>query len=275
MNAEELFRQWPGVDKANADRFLDSPAWVLRTPYAGEEAVIVADRTPSASDWLELDITLDGEPHQLGLADTESFSDLHLLWSRREALPPEVLLALIEKECGAFLQCLENAFRQEVSLKRVCGPLTEDLARRCFRLTGPGADISFALDLSPTMALAWGRARNIDTGHEAVRAMTRPVWAEYAALDLIADEVSRLTTGGALALPDGAEGAWRTEIASDDLVHVYAAEASSVTFAEMADDAWPAVLAAESAPLVLVRNGKQFANGVCTQIGARRFVKIV
>jgi len=276
MNVEELIRAWPGVDKFNAERFLDSPAWRMQTSFAGRDAVVTGCPAETVgTDLLELDIALDGEPHRLGLADSETFPDLHRLWSRRRALPAEVLLALVENECGALLQCLENSFRQELSLRGVADAVPAGTVRRAFRLTDGAGGIAFALDLSPAMALSWGKVRNIDTGHATVRGLVRPAWAEYAALDLIADEEARLVPGGALLLPDVADGTWRTEIATDDLVHVYAAEASQVSFAQMADDDWPAVPAAETGPLVCVKNGRKFADGVLVRVGTRRAVKIV
>ena len=113
MDALELLKTWPGWANAGAETVLASPAWRLSVRF-GEETGVLRLGVEALSDTIDLDITLDGEPHVLSLADSSLYPDLHVLWGTRAGLPPEILLALVEKECGDLFFMLEKSTRRMV-----------------------------------------------------------------------------------------------------------------------------------------------------------------
>jgi len=274
MNAREILKTWPGLDKANAATLLASEAWRLETEYAGKPALVRPRASLDPAATLDLDIALDGEPHRLRIADSESFADLHRLWSRRRELPGALVLALVERECGPLLQTLENAARRRLSVAGLSDGTRAAANERVVGLTADGVRLDFAIDLSPVLTVEWGRLDNIDVTHPSVRALVRPARAEFARYDMTEAEVASLAPGGALLLPEDATPTWLLPTAADDLVHVLAVGESPVTFAQVADDDWPPLPDATGAEVCVERRGAVVARGTVSTLGLQRAVRI-
>jgi len=273
MNALEILKTWPGVEKANAATLLASPAWRLETEYAGRPATLRAGTSPTET--VDLVVAFDDEPHRLRIADSSSFADLHLLWERRRELPANLLLALVERECGSLLQTLENCMRRQLSVKGFADGSEAVGDEKSVVLTTSDAEIAFAVELSSGLTVEWGRMENLDVAHPSVRGLVRPVRAEYATYDLTEDELSKLVSGGLLLMPEDALASWRLPAAADDLVHVVSAEEATVTFAQVADDEWPAVAPPGDAGVLVVRRGRELMRGSVVDFGLQRAVRLV
>ena len=270
MDGYALLQDWPTFEKANAETVFASPAWRLETVCGETPAVLTKAETP-ASDLLWVSVTLEDEVHVLGIGDSEAYADLHLLWARRKDLPDELLLALVERECGDLFQVLERVFRRRFQIKGLAdgGPSGGGAG---FRLTAEGTAYAFALDLSPLLVMELGKLKYLDPGHEAIRALSRPAWAEHAAVELLDAECVALAVGDCIVLPEGSEPVWRVTVPEDDLVHVRSEAAGEVTFAQMADDDWPAL--PEPGRIVLVKGGQPVARGRLAALGLQKVFKI-
>lgn len=275
-DALELLKGWPTWKKAGAAKVLASPAWRFRVMLADEERWIVNDAGEEANpDRMWVELAFEDERHVLGLADSEMFPDLHLLWAKRDRLPDEVRMALVEKECGPLLQMLEDLFRKQLSIVGFAdGEGTRKM--RAFELqpeTGSGDEtaIRFAVDLSPAMELELGRLENLDTGHESIRSMVRDAEVEYAEFALPED--TTLAPGDMLLLPDEAEPRWMTEIPADDgIVRVLADRTLSLTFAELVDGLPPVP---DTETFKIVRAGRAVATAVRSNVGTHPSFKIL
>jgi len=274
MDARELIGGWPGIGALPADEILAHPAWKLSVDCGGAAADLFAVATSETlPDELLVSVTLDGEPHLLGLADSAAFPDLHLLWPRRSELPDALVVALIEKEAGDLLQTVENVVRMEL---RVLGLVAAADAggkppRRAFRLSGDGPEMSFSIDLSPETVEALGVLDNIDTGHDAIRSLTRSVRAEYAAVAIPASAVPAMTVGDCL-LMRGDMPSWVTEVPADDRLRVCSSREEAFAFAQFADEALPPVPPASE--LTLYHRGRPVAEAVPTTVGDAPAVKV-
>ena len=268
MDGLELLRNWPSWQHLNAARVLASPAWRLNASYGGWRATVKLVPPPAVVDALWLDVRFDDEPHRLGILDCEGFFDLHRLWSRRNELPPEVLLALVEKECGTVLQLVEDAFRRQLTIVGLSDcAAAEDVSS--FDVDVPGRELGslgFLLDLSKSMEIDLGRFENVDVAHETIRTMTRPVEIVCAHLDLMPDDLRGLAVGDCLLLPEAAAPTWQLEEPAAASVRILAEEPGEVTFAALADEA----LAAPTMPtaLRLTVGTRTLAHGVRTRLGA-------
>lgn len=272
MDAFELLRKWPTWEKANAATVLASPAWRMPVKFDGRDAKLRFDASTVPPDAVRLSVMFDGEHHVLDIFDSEAFPDLHLLWSKRDALPEEIVLALVEKECGPLLQLLEDVTRKQLSVEGLSSN-SPAWASKTFVLEDGGAAISFALDLSPTMEIMLGRLDLLDPSHESIRSLQRPAEAEYATVSLSDEDFASLAPGDFVLLPDGAEPKWTVEKPLDGQLHVIGPEVASLTFAQMADDALPPV--PEGVEFSLVRFGEKIASGARSRVGDRPAVKIV
>ena len=270
MDAFELLRRWPTWEKANAATVLASPAWRMPVKFDGRDAKLRFDAASEQSDAVRLSVMFDGEHHVLEIFDSEAFPDLHLLWSKRGALPEEIVLALVEKECGPLLQLMEDVTRKQLSIEGLASN-SPAWAPKMFVLEEGGEVISFALDLSPAMEIMLGRLDLLDPSHESIRSLERPAEAEYAAVSLSDDDLASLAPGDFVLLPDGAEPKWTVEKPLDGQLHVLGPEVASLTFAQMADDALPPV--PDSGVFSLVRFGEKIATGTRSKVGDRPAVK--
>lgn len=283
--------QWAG---ASADQILDSPAFAMPCRL-GEEQVKMVHADVAPADTIDLSVSFGSEPHTLSIAKSGRFPELGVLWDSRADIPAPILLALVEKECGPLLQLLENAVRAQLKLVGLeetpsveAGATPEDAgaaapqkARVDFRLSAPsgGDEIVFSITRSPTLVSAFGNLRNIDLSHESVRSLVLNASVEYAAFAMGTAEISTLTPGDVVLLPEiGAvaprilvDGSLVVEAdgvmqgAADALAHVRAVAARTITLGEVLDASAgnpppPASIAALD-QLILVVNGKTVASG--------------
>lgn len=262
MNALELLREWPTWKRANAETILNSPAWRMNVDYGGEIASIVKVDGPINAPLLSLEVTFDDSTHLLTIGDSPAFPDLHLLSARLAELPPEVVLALVEKECGNLMQTLENVFRRQLRLKRI---VEVSAGGTAFALAGGKAAISFAIDLDPAMVQTIGALRNLDVTHESIRSMTRDCLAVYAEFSLAAEEVGALAPGDHLVVPTGSTATWSVELPDDDKVRAVASESVPIPFSAFADGQMPPCPPPSS--LRIVQAGRTIAVGICSTLG--------
>ena len=271
MNAEELIEKWPGIAGADAAAIFGMDAWAMPVGYAGNDATLVKDATRER-DVIGLAIKFDDEPHFLAIAVSDAYPELSKVWELKKNLPNEVLLALIEKECGALLQTLENAARRQLSVSGLVPHEdvgAQNAAAQAFALKNAEGEIvcDFALSLSNALLGEFGRVENLDVNHDSIRALTRPARVEYAAFSLTDEELAGLAPGDHLLLPEIATDApkWVTETPADDLVHVLGATAGSLVFKDFADDALPEP--PEASALILIRKGHAVAEGRLSRLG--------
>ena len=272
MNADELIGNWPGIAGADAADLFGREAWAMPVGYNGEDATLVRDETRER-DVIGLEIKLDAERHFLGLADSDAYPELSKLWSERAKLPDEIVLALVEKECGPLFQTLENAARRQVSVVGLAdreAAKGENVKAQAFSLRDADGETlcDFSLSMSPALLAEFGRVENLDVAHPSIRALVRPARVEYAVFALGAAEEEGLAAGDYLLVPEvGTEAPhWATDPSDDDLVHVLSAATTELAFGDFADDSLPEPPPAGT--LVLVRKDREIAEGRIQPLGA-------
>lgn len=268
MDTHELLRSWPGWAKANAARVLASPAWRIATRYDGKEAVLTrVAEMPSPS--ISLSVRLNDVSKVVTFAPSPLFPDLWLLRDRLDALPSEVLLTLVEKECGALFQFFEDLARQSFSIEGVSDHPATSMA---FRLVTADGEVRYALDLSPEAEMMAGQLSNLDVNHESIRSLTREVTACHAVLEMTDEEAGALQAGDCLMLPESSRAGWLLDLPNDCQVRIVSPRPRTVTFAELADDALGPVPSADA--VEIVRDGKTVGAGVFARLGEAQVVKI-
>lgn len=272
MNARELLSDWPSLDAFDAEDFLASPAWRKFVDIGDEEGVLT--RGESAADELLLNVTLEDRPVVLGLADSEAFPDLHLLWSRLSELPEVIIIALIEKEASAVLEAVEGLTRTELRLIGVAEAKTDAAAsvRTGFRLETEAASYGFSFAMPDDVKRLLGVRENLDPNHEAIRSLSRGARVRYAAVEL-ADEAVGSASPGDCLLIDAGEPFWQTEFPEDGLLQICSSDESSLTFAQLADDDLPEIPAPGA--LTVFRHGVPFAAAEMSVVGEAPAVKIL
>lgn len=245
----ELLKGWPTWAHAGAETILASPAWRLPVRYGEASGVMTVGG--ACDDVLVLDITLDGEPYVLALADSSLYPDLHLLWTQRANLPQEVLLALVEKECGGVLAMVENLVRRQLGVKGIAEAAT--CPTRAYTVALPDGAFAFAIDFPTATIQAMARLENLDVTHESIRTLTRSAYVSYAVLMLTEEERTALKPGDFILLPENfpATQAWTTEPPEEGTVRVISRENGELTFAALADEALPPIPQPESLALAL------------------------
>ena len=238
MDANELLREWPEWSKANAARVLASPAWRLETQFDGKDARLVRVDSLAADATVVLDVRLDDEPHVLAIEPTPLFPDLTLLKGRCSDLPKEVLLALVEKECGVLFQFVEEIAKRRLS---IAGLSAAPIPQTAFSVSDEGGEVRFALDLSPEMAQRLGVLANLDVTHPSIRNLTREAFACHGEWTLNEAELAALSVGDCLVPDEGFEPRWLLEVPADERVRALADEKGVLSFAQLADDALPPV----------------------------------
>ena len=267
--------QWSGL---KPDAIVDLPAFALPCRLGDESATLVLGATHPA-ETIRLSIRLEDEPHVLSLARSPRFKELDAIWDSRAAVPEPILLALVEKDVGPLLQLVENAVRRQLKLVGLAEADSSD-ARTLFAQV---ADINFSLTRSATVTAAIGNLRNLDLTHESIRSVTLPALTEYAAFSLTSSDVSGLSIGDAVLLPemgtvparivvDGrfaldANGVSRYN--AGDLVYVVDAATKEFTLGELFDAAETprTVETTPSGALRLVAEGKTLAVGRLDRLG--------
>lgn len=266
MDAAQLLREWPTWSHANAEKILASPAWRMPVVFNGAESVMTA--TAEDPEEILLAVKFEDEPHVLGLRDSEVYPDLHLLWSRRAELDRNLLLALIEKECGPLFQMLEDAVRREFSVVGLAEGVADSAPRKSFAVP----ELGFSLDLSPSLQMLFGKLEYLDVTHESIRSETRPARYRYASVEVSASDLAAIGEGDAVVLPDGADGSWITGLPDDGMTHVCADADVPISFGAFADDELPEP--SGEGPVVLVNGGRSVAEGEFSTIGDVRCFRL-
>ncbi len=262
-DAVELLRQWPGWSNVGLEAILAHPAWRM-VVRKGSSSWTLARAEGGIAETIDLDVTFDGVPSRLSLTDSPVFPDLHLLWQQRKALPKEVLLALVEKECGEVFSLLEAATQRMFSIVGLAEAPASD--RRAFAVEGASEPFAFALDLPAELLPNFANLTNIDPTHPSIQEMTRDVWADYGSLAVTDEEWSGLRAGDfLLQAVDAASANWVTALPQDAVVHVMGAAPQQATFEEFRAETLPAV--PEPADLVLVREGRICARVTPAAVG--------
>lgn len=271
MDAVELLRTWPGWVNAGAETVLASPAWRLSVRVGEESGLLRLDSVPLA-DTIDLDITLDGEPYVLSLADSSLYPDLHLLWGSRAGLPQEILLALVERECGNLFFMLENSTRRMFGVKGLAA--APSATARRMDVTLSAGTLSFALDLPPDIQALWGRLENLDTSHPEIRSLSRSARVDYCSLMLTDEERATMSPGDHLLVPDGFADTqkWIVDAPSDDALHLCSPTSREISFAEFADDSLPPIPDPDGLSLVLKE--QTLHGGSLSRLGVARTVRI-
>ena len=282
MKPLEILLALPEWATATHEKILASPAWALPCRLGANQCTMKLDAIHPA-ETLNLKIRLEDEEHVLGIANSQAFPELSAIWDSRADVPEQILLALVEKDCGEFLQLLENAVRKQLQVVGIAeGPSDAD-AKTVFAQVVFSDDtppIVFSLDLSYPVSATLGLLRNLDTSHPSVREATLPAVIEYASFALSAADTASMETGDALLLPetetmppriivagklalsDAGVGKWKDE----GLLRVCAAEDSTIDLGTLFDCETDGKSAlpqppCENAPLKLLRLGKTVATG--------------
>lgn len=275
MDAFELLKGWPGWSNANSERVLASPAWRMNVEYDGESAEMTC-ASDGSDDLLWLEVGFDDDRNLLGVADSEGMPELHRVWGVRDGLPPEILLVLAERECGALFQMLENATDKTFSLKGVADAAAVDTRKkRMFVVRPQGADApvcAFALEMSPAVSVSFGRIRNLDTGHPSVREMTIAAVAEYFSFELSESELGRLAVGDFLLCGEMPSAEWRYGSGPRPGLRAVDAQPGRLTFGQIADGELPP--ARDPGLLYLVKDGNTVAEGVFDRVAGAVAIRI-
>lgn len=289
MKPIEVISSLPQWAKASPEEILASPAWAMPCRLGEAQCTMRLDETRPA-ETLDLSVALDGEEHVVGIADSEAFPDLHAVWASRAEVPEQVLLAIVEKDCGPLLQLIENAVRRQLKISGLAAaPAAPDSRLLCARVEGGDAQrISFTLTLSPSVENALGQLRCIDPAHPSVRETRLAAETEYASFVLPSGDLASLSPGDALLLPEigsisprlvieglfvvseGGVARWN----DDGILRVCAAEPSAIDAGALLDAAsgekpLTAAQPQENAQLKLVRSGAILARGHLGRIGSQ------
>ena len=214
----------------------------------------------------------------LSLVDSPRFESLHALWATRAEAPEQILLALVERECGPLLQLLENAARRQLKVVGIASDEEAGGERLCARIcAGEDELLSFAVTSSPALVGVLGRLAFIDVTHPSVRGEQVPAVVELAAFSLSEADRSSLAVGDALVLPeigtvpprmivDGRLLVDEKGVApyvDDGRLRVLDAESRMVALGRILDQASSPVESAAASPsqLRLVASGKDVAHG--------------
>jgi hypothetical protein len=210
----------------------------------GDERCILRRAMSKPRDIIGISIMLDDDTHFLGIGNRESFPDLHELWSCKKELPPTLVLALVEKECGNLLQLIENVVRRQVSVTNLDDPEKRSgaLAFEVVSLVDGSIRASFVLDVKPSMIRTFGQLRFLDVNHESLREMTRSANAVYATFDLSPEDISGIAVGDYLMLPEieaKIAGEWKCSFPNDGRLRIISREKTSISFSTFVDGNFP------------------------------------
>ena len=280
MNPLEILSALPKWSAAKPDQILDSAAFAFGCRM-GEESVTLKLGAVHGGDTLDLSILLGDEPHALRLSRTSRFPELDKVWDSRADVPEPILLALVEKECGAFLQMIENAVRRQLRLVGIASEADPD-AKFLFAQV---ADITFAITRTGTVSAALGTIRHLDLSHPDLRAETLPAEREYSAFVLSAADLASLAAGDALLLPEvgtvpprivadgrfAVDGTGVSPFVDDGRCRVISADPQTVTLGELFDAAEnPHGIEGEPpCQLRLVQSGRTIAHGRLDRLGGQ------
>ena len=229
LSALPPFRDWPPAE------VLASPAWAIPGRFGEEPCTMRVAGEPPA-DALRLAVRFGEDPAALALADSEAFPELHALWPSRADVPPAILLALVEKECGPLLQFLENAAGLQLSIAGLETPAADAAGAtgegtpvtasagaghawpsRAFALQRESGDsiCSFDLSLPPALLSSFGELRHLDPAHPSIRGIDVPAVVQIAEPEIPSADLEALAPGDHLLLPEVAESAAAPEAPED------------------------------------------------------------
>ena len=272
MKPLELLQYLDEFRGMTPDQVMTHPAWSYPVPWGGGMAMLKADGMRPA-ETVELDVAFEKSVCRLGLAPSPALPDFSKLFGVRDAVPPSILLAVVEKEAGPLFQTLENAVRKEFSVKGLAAADGEgDVAPWCFRLVdASGADVlTFTLSQTADVRGAFGNLVCLDCAHPSISECSLTGEIEFATFDLADEEVAGLAPGDHLLLPEmldekpgrvllpGQEDAARCRVVASTPIRVLfsdVVEGTEAMRSPTVDD------------LTLVKGGCRLASGRLTKLG--------
>ena len=267
MVANEKLAEWPELAKLTAEEICAHPAWRIICEWR-DEPCVMRRATMKPRDIAALSIRLNGKECFFGIPDREAFPDLHELWAVKRDLPANLLLALVEKECGEMFQILENALKAQVALVSLDSP-EKRIACEAFEIVAMDGSVRarFVLEMLPEVLAEFGRLRHLDQTHASIRSLEKPMQAMYAEFRLPEDDVASLAAGDYLLLPEleVSKGEWIERIEDDELVRVVAPRASGIKFSEFADGVMPELPSPSSVEMMV--GARLFARGRMDVLG--------
>lgn len=285
MKPSEILAALPPWAKATAAEILASPAWTMPCRLENAQCTMRLDAVRPA-ETLDLTVRFEHEEHILGIPDSPNFKELHAIWPSRANVPPPILLALVEKDCGALFQLLENAVRRQLQVVDLApassGPDEQTLFAQIYSAEGEPV-ISFSLSSSPALVAALGQLRYIDATHPSILDLEFSAETEYAAFALPADDLHALSPGDAILLPEinaippraivdrkllvSQDGV--SEWKDDGLLHIFAEGTAPIRFGAIVDaKASNLGTLLPNAHLRLVRSFSTLARGHFGTVGA-------
>ena len=174
MKPIELLSALDAFAGLDPQAILSHPAWGVSIPWDGATATLRADAVAPA-EMLNLSVRFGDDACVLGLAPSASFPELSRLLPIRADVPQPILLAVVEKEAGPFLQMLENVIRRELSVQGLAeAPVADAHAFRVVAADGTDA-VTFSLTLSDTLLKELGDLRRLDCTHPSIAEIKVPM----------------------------------------------------------------------------------------------------
>jgi len=267
----DLLSQLDAFAGLGPQEVLSHPAWGVPVQWNGASAVLRADAVVPA-ETLNLSVRFGNDASVLGLVPSGAFPELSKLFPVRNEVPQPILLAVVEKEAGPFLQMLENVMRRELSVQG----LAEAPAEGAYAFQVGGTDDSSASSLAFTLTLPdailreLGDLKNLDCAHPSIAETKVSMQVSYAVFDLSAEEEADLAPGDYLLLPEmSAEKPGRVcmpgALPSDRLC-VVAAERVEIPFATaLEDDLRCAPVGTDD--LLVVKGDRRIVSGRLAKLG--------
>ena len=269
MKPIELLSALDAFADLDPQAILSHPAWGVPVSWDGGTATLRADAM-MPTETLNLSVRFGDDACVLGLVPSDAFPELSKLFSVRDEVPQPILLAVIEKEAGPFLQMLENVMRRELSVQGLADAPAE--GARAFQVGASGAPtaITFTLTLSEKMLQELGDLKCLDCAHPSIAETKVSMEVAYAVFDLSAEEEAGLAPGDYLLLPEmSAEMPGRMCMPgtrTPDRLRVIAAERVDVPFATaLQDDLRCAPVG--TGDLLLMKGNLRMASGRLSKLG--------
>ena len=269
MKPIELLSKLEAFAGLDPQAILSHPAWGVPVPWDGASATLRADAA-MPSETLDLSVRFGGDSCVLGIAPSAAFPELSNLFPVRGDVPQPILLAIVEKEAGPFLQMLENVMRRELSVQGLADAPAE--GARAFQVvvadTSPA--VTFTLSFPEALLRELGDLRHLDCTHPSIAETKVSMEVVYAVFDLSAEEEAGLAPGDYLILPEmSAEKPGRVCMpgsGSSDRLRVVAAARSDIPFATaLQDDLRCAPVGTDD--LLLLKGGRRIASGRLSKLG--------
>lgn len=294
MKPLEILSALPAWAKTSSDAIINSPAFSMPCRLGDESVTLrLASIEPAISEMLPISVAFGDLPHTIYLARSPSFPNLDKLWDSRSDVPEQILLALVERECGPLFQLLENAVRKQLRIIKL-GDAASGTSQASMALLNfcvfksqqdenPASSVTFSLTRSETIVQSLGVLRNLDLTHDSIRSEILPAEIEYAAFQLPESDLASLNIGDAVMLPevgtvqpslivDGRivlDENGQRPYAEDPLIRVRATEATAISLGAVIDGAIDSIEKVPPAnkPLRLVKNNKTLAFGRLGVVG--------